>query len=281
MNTLAGIGLPRRFKKTVYSIDSSTITLVANYGLGQHRWRSGGQAALVPEPATPSMAAIEEGSHHDSRMIALCARLAAGEIAVFDKAYVHFKHLFSLTVAFSGSLAPRTTCAIMSARNAKSRATSCAMTRSPQTNSSKAITRSACGGSSHGSRWTAKKSRWFSLPTIWNGLPPASADSIKAAGPRYSSRDQADPAGLRLLGHSKQAICWQLKSALLNRCAQAWRSQWPQLRTRVHHDPGRGLGQVRPEWILWFYGTAGGKWRMRVQPQTAYLPGDWSAYGTA
>jgi hypothetical protein len=46
----------------------------------------------------PSFAVIEEGSHHDSsRMIALCARLAAGEIAVFDKAYVHFKHLFSLT----------------------------------------------------------------------------------------------------------------------------------------------------------------------------------------
>jgi hypothetical protein len=33
---------------------------------------------------------------------------------------------------------------------------------------------------------------------------------------------------------------------------------------------------------LAFYGTAGGKWRMRIQPQAAYLPGeDWSAYGTA
>ena len=30
-------------------------------------------------------------------MLALCARLVAGEIAVFDKAYVHFKHLFSLS----------------------------------------------------------------------------------------------------------------------------------------------------------------------------------------
>jgi len=46
----------------------------------------------------PSFAIIEEGKHHDSsRMIALCAGLAEGEIAVFDKAYVHFQHLFSLT----------------------------------------------------------------------------------------------------------------------------------------------------------------------------------------
>ncbi len=44
-------------------------------------------------------AVIEEASHHDSsRMIALCAGLQEGEIAVFDKAYVvHFKNLYSLT----------------------------------------------------------------------------------------------------------------------------------------------------------------------------------------
>ncbi len=46
----------------------------------------------------PSFAVIDEGAHHDSsRMIAMCARLVAGEIAIFDRAYVHFQHLFSLT----------------------------------------------------------------------------------------------------------------------------------------------------------------------------------------
>ena len=46
----------------------------------------------------PGFAVIEEASHHDSsRMSALCAGLQEGEIAVFDKAYVHFKHLHSLT----------------------------------------------------------------------------------------------------------------------------------------------------------------------------------------
>ncbi len=45
----------------------------------------------------PAFAVVEEGSHHDSsRMARLCAGLSAGEIANFDKAYVHFANLFDL-----------------------------------------------------------------------------------------------------------------------------------------------------------------------------------------
>ena len=94
--------LPRRFKKAIYSIDSSTITLVANcMDWAKHRRRKAAaklHLRLNLQTFLPSFAVIEEGSHHDSsRMMALCADLQAGEIAVFDKAYVHFKHLFSLT----------------------------------------------------------------------------------------------------------------------------------------------------------------------------------------
>ena len=84
-------GLPRRFKTTVYSIDSSTIALVANcMDWAKHRRRKAAaklHLCLNLQTFLPSFAVVEEGSHHDSsRMIALCARLAAGEIAVFDKA---------------------------------------------------------------------------------------------------------------------------------------------------------------------------------------------------
>jgi len=77
-------GLPRRFKKTVYSIDSSTITLVANcMDWAKHRRRKAAaklHLCLNLQTFLPSFAVIEEGSHHDSsRMIALCARLVAGE----------------------------------------------------------------------------------------------------------------------------------------------------------------------------------------------------------
>ena len=54
----------------------------------------------------PGFTIIEEASHHDSsRMAALCGSLQEGEIAVFDKAYVHFKHLYSLTQQTSNTLA--------------------------------------------------------------------------------------------------------------------------------------------------------------------------------
>ena len=46
----------------------------------------------------PAYAIIEEASHHDNaRAMQLCAGLQAGEIAVFDKAYVHFANLFNLS----------------------------------------------------------------------------------------------------------------------------------------------------------------------------------------
>ena len=79
------------------------------------------------------------------------------------------------------------------------------------------------------------------------------------------------------LGHSKQAIRWQLWAALLLYVLvrfQHWASAWPHSFTRL-------FALIRG--ILWdrfdlaetlrFHGTAGGKWRMRSQPETAYLPG--------
>jgi len=45
----------------------------------------------------PTIAIVEEASHHDSsRARELCIPLKEGEIVVFDKAYVDFKHLFEL-----------------------------------------------------------------------------------------------------------------------------------------------------------------------------------------
>jgi hypothetical protein len=46
----------------------------------------------------PGFAVIEEACHQDNTpMAALRAGLQEDEFVVFDKAYVHFKHLFSLT----------------------------------------------------------------------------------------------------------------------------------------------------------------------------------------
>ena len=94
-------GLPRRFKRAVHAVDSSTIQLVANcMDWAKHRRRKAAaklHLRLNLQTFLPNFAIIEEGSHHDTtRMIQLCAGLEAGEIVVFDKAYVDFKRLHEL-----------------------------------------------------------------------------------------------------------------------------------------------------------------------------------------
>ena len=79
------------------------------------------------------------------------------------------------------------------------------------------------------------------------------------------------------LGHSKQAIRWQLWSALLLYVLlrfQAWASNWPHSFTRLFALL-RGILWDRFDLrqILDFYGTASGRWRMCSHPETAYLPG--------
>ena len=95
-------GLPRRFKRAVHAVDSSTIALVANcMDWAKHRRRKAAaklHLRLNLQSFLSSFAIIEEASHHDdTRAPALCEGLQAGEIAVFDKAYVHFANLFNLT----------------------------------------------------------------------------------------------------------------------------------------------------------------------------------------
>ena len=79
------------------------------------------------------------------------------------------------------------------------------------------------------------------------------------------------------LGHSKQAIRWQLWSALLLYVLlrfQAWQSDWPHSFTRLF-TMIRSVVWDRFDLneLLRFYGTAGGQWRMCSQPEQAYLPG--------
>ena len=94
-------GLPRRFKRAIHAIDSSTISLVANcMSWAKHRRRKAAAKCHVRldlQSFLPAFVIIEEASHHDdSRARELCAGLEEGEIALFDKAYVNFAHLFDL-----------------------------------------------------------------------------------------------------------------------------------------------------------------------------------------
>ena len=94
--------LPRRFKRTVHAMDSSTIKLVANcMDWAKHRRRKAAaklHLILNLENFLPSCAIVDSAKGHDNKKAySLCAGLKPGEIAVFDMAYIDYAHLFLLS----------------------------------------------------------------------------------------------------------------------------------------------------------------------------------------
>jgi hypothetical protein len=96
-------GMPRRFKRAVHAVDSSTIRLVVScIDWARHRRRKAAaklHLRLNLRCFLPAFAIVDTAAHNDNRRAReLCAGLAEGEIAVFDKAYVDFAHLLDLTL---------------------------------------------------------------------------------------------------------------------------------------------------------------------------------------
>jgi hypothetical protein len=91
--------LPRRFRKTVHVIDSSTIKLFANcMDWAKHRRRKAAaklHLRLDLQSFLPAFVAVDSASGHDNtKAHELCAGLKAGEIVVFDMAYIDYAHMF-------------------------------------------------------------------------------------------------------------------------------------------------------------------------------------------
>jgi hypothetical protein len=93
--------LARRFKRVIHLVDSTTLQLVAScLDWARHRRRKAAAKChlrLDLQSFLPRFAIIDTARHHDARRAReVCAGIGAGEIAIFDKAYVDFAHLFDL-----------------------------------------------------------------------------------------------------------------------------------------------------------------------------------------
>jgi hypothetical protein len=97
----ASFKLPRRIKRIINIVDSTTIQLFANcMDWAKHRRRkAAAKCHMMLDALTflPRFAVVESAKSHDAvKGRILCNQLKDGEIVVFDKAYVDFKHLFEL-----------------------------------------------------------------------------------------------------------------------------------------------------------------------------------------
>lgn len=101
--TRGGKRLMHRFKRTIHIVDSTTLELVAScMDWAKHRRRKAAAKChlrLELQSFLPRFAIIDTARDHDSkRAHEVCAGIKAGEIVIFDKAYVDFAHLFVLSL---------------------------------------------------------------------------------------------------------------------------------------------------------------------------------------
>lgn len=92
-----------RFKRLIHVVDSTTIQLVARcMDWAKHRRRKAAAKCHVRlnlQTFLPRFAIVDTAGEHDNRRAhELCAGVQAGEIVIFDKAYVDFAHLADLSM---------------------------------------------------------------------------------------------------------------------------------------------------------------------------------------
>jgi hypothetical protein len=93
-----GKGLAHRFRRVIHVVDSSTIALIAScIDWAQHRRRKAAaklHVRLDLHSLLPRFVLVESAKAADSiRAAQVCAGVKAGEIVIFDRAYVDFVHL--------------------------------------------------------------------------------------------------------------------------------------------------------------------------------------------
>jgi hypothetical protein len=93
--------LSRKIKRVINIVDSTTIQLFANcMNWAKHRRRKAAAKChmlLNARTFLPRFAIVKSAKSHDAvKGRILCNQLQDGEIVIFDKAYVDFKHLFEL-----------------------------------------------------------------------------------------------------------------------------------------------------------------------------------------
>jgi len=102
MNGRRYCGIPRRFKRVINVVDTTTIQLMANcLDWAKHQRRKAAakmHLRLDLHSFLPEFALVKSAAFTDlAESYEACAGVRPGEIVVFDKAYIDFEHLHALT----------------------------------------------------------------------------------------------------------------------------------------------------------------------------------------
>ncbi len=277
-----------RFKRVIHLVDATTIQLVARcLDWAKHRRRKAAAKChlrLDLQTFLPRFALVDTAGEHDNlRARELCAGVRAGEIVIFDKAYVDFAHLADLSLREV-----------------------CWVTRAKDNLQYRVVRKFQHGG--HGNilrddlivltRGPSAKAYPVELRRVV-ALVEVDGElremvfltnnlewSAQTIADLYRCRWQIEvffkqiKQTLQLadfLGNSANAVRWQVWTALLTYVLLrfcAWLSQWGHSFTRLFALLRSALWQkLELRSLLEVYGTADGGGRFLGTPQQAYLAG--------
>jgi len=279
-------GMPRRFKRTINIVDSTTISLVANcMNWAKHRRRKAAAKChmrLDLQSFLPRFAVVKPAKHSDPAVAyEVCSGLKAGEIVVFDKAYIDFVHLNLLDKrgVFWVSRAKDN----MQYKTVKKNKTSGKILRDEIIKLTIPKTYGQYPNDLRLVEATVEiEGRQVQMTFITNNLNWAASSICELYKCRWAVEVffKQIKQNLQLcdfLGYSENAIKWQVWTALLVYVLLrflAFANKW-------EHSFSRFITMLRA--VLWdkfsvselikAYGTAGGLKRIRATPEQAYLPG--------
>lgn len=278
-----GRGLLRRFKVRIHAVDSTVMELVANcIDWARHRRRKAAakmHLRLDLHSFLPSFAIVDTAGQHDNRRAReLCAGLLAGEIVIFDKAYVDFRHL--------GELAGRCVQWVTRAKDNLAYRVRKTLTKGKENIIKDQLI--VLTGKHKGVKlrrveaWVEIDGEWRRMVFITNNLewsPGTVCDLYKSRWDIEVFFKQVKQT-LKLsnfLGHSANAVRWQVYSALLVYVLlrfQAYLANWGHSFTRLFTVTRSALWErLDLIGLLKSYGTAGAPMRVLGALDQAWLPG--------
>jgi hypothetical protein len=285
-----------RFKRVVHLVDSTTIQLIAHcMDWAKHRRRKAAAKChlrLDLQSFLPRFAIIDTARQSDSRRAReACAGIQAGEIVIFDRAYVDYEHLFDLwergvfwvTRAKEGMSYRVTEKRLKKAEGKILKDELILLNQESSLKKFPDVMRRIVAlvevdGVEREMVFLANNLEWS----------PQSVVDLYRCRWQIEVFFKEIKQTLKLadfLGHSANAVRWQVWTALLVYVLLrylAFLSQWGHSFTRLFTVVRAVLWRkVDIAELLRSYGTAGGSYRMLAQPQLAYLPGFERTGGTA
>ena len=276
-----------RFKRAIHLVDATTIQLIARcLDWAKHRRRKAAAKChlrLDLQTFLPRCAIVDTAGEHESRRAReLCAGVRAGEIVIFDKAYVDFAHL--------ADLAMREVCWVTRAKDNLC----CRVWRNLQHGVHGNILRDDLIRLTGPARKTypvelrrvrarvevdgeLREMTFLTNQVAWSAQTIADLYRSRWAIEVFFKQLKQTLQLADFLGNSANAVRWQVWTALLTYgllrfCA--WLSQWGHSFTRLFALLRSALWQkLELRSLLEVYGTAGGGDRFLGTPQQAFLAG--------